>query len=99
MPSDSAIIPVVTLASPRSLKSRRASARIRALVRWVRMALPSIRSAIWAANLSRRAGEPAVQVGERALQVGCGARERIARPPAAEVDGEAPVRVGEDVLA
>src|SRR6478736_6349089 len=67
MPSYSAIIPVVTCASPSSLKRRRLSARTRVLVRCVRMALPSTRSAMMAASLSRRPEEPAVRVGERAV--------------------------------
>src|SRR5689334_25018154 len=99
MPSDSAIIPVVTRASPSSLNRRRLSARTRALVRCVRMALPSTRSAMMAASLSRRPQDPALQVGERALEVGGGACQGGAAYAAAEVDGEPAVRIGQHVVA
>src|SRR5437868_8545386 len=99
MPRESAIMPVVTWPSPSSLKRRRLSARTRPRVRSVRMALPSTRSAMMAASLSRRAREPAVQVAERAPQVRGGARERPAARRAAEVDREPAMRIGEHVVA
>src|SRR6185369_10016330 len=104
MPSAAAIAPVVTRASPNSLKSLRLSASTRERVRWVRTVLPSTLATIaLAASLSRdprRSLErrPAAQVVQGLGEVRGREAQGAGAPPATpEVHVEAAVRILEEV--